>query len=469
MGREEKMEALRQYRRAREAPPTFDFTQGPPDVSGLEGAERLNVLRQYRQFVTQRDAVTGEAKSGVPYAGHSHAKKDESPRAPGTPRSVAPYLPLPNEPVDVSDAVPYVLAAAPYAAVVPEPSVEVPAVAAAPEAPVTAAGVESGAGGSLFTYFERPRTAQATRVNCNQESAAPEPPTPRTMAAKVTAEAVEGAAGVLSSVAALSNRGSAAWLDSETPRHTRQLMPREAGLTERRVFAPDIEVDESRAEATKQLAERLRVQRLEQEQTRQEAQLAAVNAATTAGVQTPLDVHASADQLGQADAQAGVAPLAVPPPAADMIMAPTTVGMSRAAILDARKAWRAQMRGSGAPPPTPVAASPAGMSSNFRTRSVRGAVAKHDHESAADYNLGVKLGELTPRGSSVPPWGESMPLGASDAHNRPETAPAAGSCELPASAMLHGAPPTAGLSPTSHAEKLRLMREMRHGIPTPRD
>jgi hypothetical protein len=44
--RKEGLEVLRSYRKQREAAKEFDFSQGPPNVTELEGPERLAVLRK---------------------------------------------------------------------------------------------------------------------------------------------------------------------------------------------------------------------------------------------------------------------------------------------------------------------------------------------------------------------------------------------------------------------------------------
>ena len=59
MGRAEKLDVLRQYRRWKEeTPATYDFSAGPPDTSGLEGSERLSVLRSYRQWKEDGQAMS---------------------------------------------------------------------------------------------------------------------------------------------------------------------------------------------------------------------------------------------------------------------------------------------------------------------------------------------------------------------------------------------------------------------------
>lgn len=73
--------------------------------------------------------------------------------------------------------------------------------------------------------------------------------------------------------------------------------------------------------------------------------------------------------------------------------APNTVGMSRAAAIDAKRAWRMQqMQLTGvAPPPTPRPSTAAGVVSEAGSRTFRGQVGPLQPESAADYNLQVKL------------------------------------------------------------------------------
>ena len=108
------------------------------------------------------------------------------------------------------------------------------------------------------------------------------------------------------------------------------------------------------------------------------------------------------------------------------------------------------------------------MSSEYRSRSVRGHVGQLDPTSAADYNLSLKLGNATPRGGSLAPWlggGERLPdppaAPFTDASNRVADGVPPGSLPMPPpSASLHGAP-SSGLSGLSHQEKLQRMRELR--------
>lgn len=195
-----------------------------------------------------------------------------------------------------------------------------------------------------------------------------------------------------------------------------------------------------------------------------QAKLAEVEQGTVAGVATHLEpAHYGGGPVshgeGEGDAAAMVGEVALPVPQ----QAPDTVGMNRAAALEAKRAWRLQlsdrpMTADGVPPPTPDFS--AGMSSEYRSRSVRAQVGVLDASSAAEYNLAMKLGQGTPRSSSLAPWlggGERQPpepAPLTDASNRE------GSNALPLSAGLHGAPPS-GISTLSHAEKLRRMRELR--------
>lgn len=123
-------------------------------------------------------------------------------------------------------------------------------------------------------------------------------------------------------------------------------------------------------------------------------------------------------------------------------------------------------------PPTPdmPAGMTAGMSSEFRSRSVRGQVPALDPSMAADYNLRLKLGHTTPRAPTLAPWlggGERLPPAApaplTDASNRPNGGPP----PLSLHAGFDGAP-SSGISTLSHAEKLHRMRELRQGLDSPR-
>lgn len=483
----ERMEVLREYRLFKAQAPTFDFSAGPPDVTSLDGTERLNVMRQYRQW--QQQQSTTPAPAEMPYAGTLATKRDDAP----SPRAATPRA--------TREPAPWLPAVAPAEA---EPSAEnMSPAAAAPTPPGSAAGVASRKQGNVFTYFERallshwpphrhtrtraharcppglppgpriaagPQSARPYATRCTEESADVAPPTPRTLRAMNTnlrEGAIEGAAGMHSSSVA----SSAAWLDNETPRHTRQLIPKEMGVTDKRVFASDVVIDESVADTTKARAERLRALRQKDQADQMVEGLAAVNVGQVAGAPTPIEPAAAA----------AVAPVAPAEPVAPS--APSTVGMSRGAALESKRQWRLQLMAQGhgtavgIPSPGAKPSSPAGMASSFRSHSVRGAVGELDHTSAADYNLQVKIQRdvSTPRGSSLAPWlggGEKLsyqpsptPLGQSNAGNQQ----APGEVALPMSAALDGAMPSVGLSPLSHADKLARMKEMRHGIMTPRD
>ena len=83
-------------------------------------------------------------------------------------------------------------------------------------------------------------------------------------------------------------------------------------------------------------------------------------------------------------------------PRAVMEDGPVTVGMSRQAALEAKRAWRLQQRGIALPPDQDLQNSAAGMGSEHFSRTVRGHVGPLDPESAADYNLQVKLAKGAP-------------------------------------------------------------------------
>ena len=142
--------------------------------------------------------------------------------------------------------------------------------------------------------------------------------------------------------------------------------------------------------------------------------------------------------------------------------APDTTGMSRAASLEAKRAWRLQQadptvsgdasyRAMHPAAPSDVVA---GNPSEYRSRSVRGAVPIHDPVSAADYNLSLKLAATagTPRGQvTAAPWmgGERK----APSPQAPAMAPA------PLGDASNAAPtPLTGLS---HREKLEAMRALR--------
>ena len=517
--RKEGLEVLREFRKQREQAKQFDFSLGPPDVTGLEGPERLSVLRSYRQYLQARDSSFEAPATNHKPAGVYNGKKDDgnTPRAPPA-ADVAPWL-KENSPAQVLN-----LSALP---------VDVSDDPGPPPATVSKmAGLVSGAHGSQYTYFERPITERDVARKHPTTESQPAPPSPRAsqaIEATVRAEALEGAAGVQSSQAGDSAL-LGAWLEADTPRNCRKLVNKDGANndTTHRIFAPDIQPDEGQADAVKSRAKQM----LELRQARQAQELAQKLAAAEthpiAGVSTSLSVaaeggmaaavpgafgapnappaemmpagtpRAPAYQTEYALATAAAAGQPPPTPRGGAEM-PSTVGMSRAAVLEAKRAWRLTMRGDSAPPtprgaPTGVVA---GISSEYRTRTVRGQVGALDPGSAADYNLQVKLTRgvegLTPRANSnatVAPWlggDEKMefgvpknaptytdvsddlpPAGAplGDVSNRAAGQLAGqglqGAAVLPpATACVPPTPTTAGLEGLSHAEKLQRMRELR--------
>ena len=164
-----------------------------------------------------------------------------------------------------------------------------------------------------------------------------------------------------------------------------------------------------------------------------------------------------------------VPPMSMPPPPnfappqPSAPSAPDTVGMNRVAALEAKRAWRMQLADPSVGPPPPSAGSVsdrepiAGMTSEYRSRSVRGAVGQLDPASAADYNLSLKLAHATPRGNpALAPWvggGERLQrLGAAE---QPPLTDASNSMHA------NGMVPPSPLTGLSHAEKLQRMRELR--------
>ena len=378
LGTKERLAVMREYRRYKEQGTTFDFEMGPPDVSQLEGEERLAVLRQYRHWKQSKDGAFGpggvESTQRVLPAGVMCARTDDVP----TPRAVmaqqALYAPVPWQ-QEVPDGG------------VPALALEQLNVSDA-EAASAAAGVRSGAHGSIYTYFERPLTARdSERVPPTAtQPEPPPPPTPRTIALMEEAarlEASTGAAGV--ATGAQNTAWLGAWLDQDTPRNCRRLAPKEGGLTEQRIFATEFAPDESLAEHTAQVhAEQLRARQAAME-AEHAAKLAAVERGPVAGVATQLEqVYAPCayppQQGGEwataesqvVDTEPATPMLPPPPPVPGLPMAPDTVGMSRGAALEAKRAWRLQLSD------RPVTAEPsprsscnimAGMSSDYSSRS----------------------------------------------------------------------------------------------------
>ena len=131
--------------------------------------------------------------------------------------------------------------------------------------------MKSGGYNSVYNYFERPLTARAERTDVPPpEGCEAEPPSPRAQVLRddaMRAEAAEGAAGVATC------RGMAGksawlghWLDQESPRNCRRLAPKENGVTERRIFAPESAPDETLALTTKQLKEQQLLERQRQQE-----------------------------------------------------------------------------------------------------------------------------------------------------------------------------------------------------------
>ena len=248
-------QVLRQYRLEKEAQQgQYDFAAGPPDVSTLDGPERLAVLRKYRHWQVERDtaalAVATTNDRSLP-AGFAVAHRDDADK-PAPPKA----MPLSFDMSAVEQAV---------------PSDENAPTNATPSRPAgPAAGVCSSAQFSQYTYFERPLTARdASRV----------PPTletdPATVEAEIAqnaklaaervaveaharAEALDGAADRQSAEFNTAWQGS--WLESESPRHCRRLMDREdraLEATTSRVFAPDLAEDDVKSEAVRKRAAEL--------------------------------------------------------------------------------------------------------------------------------------------------------------------------------------------------------------------
>ena len=268
LDRAERLEVLRDYRRMTERQRTFDFTRGPPDVAGLEGAERLSVLRSYRQYQQERDGAFGAHGSSevsaavIQPAGMMCIKRDDA-TVPTRPASLAPWLQPPeppigskSEPLDVSD----------LAGAIGEAHAGADQLSWSPGGSA-AAGVASGAHGSVHTYFERPLTARdSSRVPPTIESdpaatsqleSAQLAAQRADLEAQSRAEALDGAAGRQSASASTAWQGS--WLDAETPRNCRRLLRKEGEYeaTSHRIFAPEMESDEAGAEEARQKAKAL--------------------------------------------------------------------------------------------------------------------------------------------------------------------------------------------------------------------
>ena len=485
LSKREGLEVLRSYRKQREAAKEYDFSLGPPDVADLEGSERLAVLRKYRQWLQARDEAFEAPPSVSKPAGVVNAKKDDAPTPRERPQaSVAPWLkddaptPLNLAPLDISDDAP-------------------------PPTASKSAGLSSGAHGSMYTYFERPVTARdSARVPPTVQSEETVPPSPRAsqlMEAAVRAEAMAGAAGVQSTAGTTAWLGG--WLENDTPRNCRRLVPKEDAFeaSSQRIFAPDSQPDEALGQAVKSRAKELLEMRQQKESEVLATKIAQTEAGRIAGVatalaasveeamnsNTPAPVEApptprqtyTSEYTAASLAATGAFPPSTPRTGTEM---PSTVGMSRAAVLEAKRAWRLTLKGESVPSTprelgTPAGTS-AGMSSEYRSRTVRGQVPALDPSSAAEYNLQVKLAKgadgLTPRGvRSVEPWlggGEQMvfPARNQQVPDISDDMPAAGAPlgDVSNNVVLPlgtAAPPTPNLAGLSHTEKLKRMRQIR--------
>jgi len=174
MSNAERVVALRAFRRHNEEQArnkTVDFSHGPPDLSGLEGAQRLHLLRQYRLWLDERSKyVAPLTNAGPPAAG---TVVPRSPRMPGRPPPTPPCW-LPQEPPRLYEgagggADVLVVESAPSSPVASrraEPPLSPYAQYAVPHADAGFSPTAvSAAGGAKklghFDYFERPRTARS--------------------------------------------------------------------------------------------------------------------------------------------------------------------------------------------------------------------------------------------------------------------------------------------------------------------
>ena len=252
-----------------------------------------------------------------------------------------------------------------------------------------------------------------------------------------------------------------------------------------RIFAPDSQPDETKAEERNAQMRAM----LEARQQREAQALALkmnANGGHVAGVPTaltmtageaitmdangnPADGCATPRYVSEYSAAALTVTGSAPPDAPPTEM-PNTVGMSRAAVLEAKRAWRLALSGKegGGTTPRDGGCTPrgtvAGLTSEHPSRTVRGQVGTLDPTSAADYNYSVKMakGAETPRSqaATIAPW-----LGGGAVKASPP--PAAPLCDVSNHAPSLGLPPSAAPTPAStfaelpHAEKLRRMRELR--------
>ena len=466
--RAERLEVMRQYRLQREAQKKHDFSQGPPDLSGLR-PERLAILRQYRQYLQAQDGAFGpntavyaaEAARTVP-AGLNVARVDDLVSTPrngetrrrrrgtATPRRHRRRARRGGGGGGCRRA-----------------------------QPGMAAGVVSGAHGTMYTYFERPVTARERHISAESEpEVAPSPRKSVYVELESRAEALAGAAGRFSTAGTTAWDG--AWLENNgtgTPRHCRRLIRKEGDFeaSTQRIFAPELAPDEAKAEANRQLAMEQRAARQRRQADELANKMLEAETGAVAGVATVLeDLSIGADAPPTPRGGAGAtnsylteymhaAGASTPRGGRGVVRGgggemPSTVGLSRRAELEAKKQWRLQLTGMTPGPTAGVAGAPggiAGMSSEFRSRTVRGQVGTLDPSSAADYNLQVKLAradaQATPRGR-----GQAAPSFVGDD----------GAAPANPLADMSNANHLAGLS---HAEKLKRMRELRQAsMGTPR-
>ena len=181
------------------------------------------------------------------------------------------------------------------------------------------AGLVSGAHGSMYSYFERPITARdSSRVAPTVESKPADDPSPRrdpAAEAALRAEALEGAAGMQSN-AVSTTAWLGAWLEADTPRNCRKLLPKDGAFDETKtnIFAPEAQPDEKQGEAVKSRIEEMRALRQRQESEALAAKIAAIETSgPVAGVATALAPPAQAVGAGAID---GAAPGRPPTPRA---------------------------------------------------------------------------------------------------------------------------------------------------------
>ena len=394
MGRAEKLDVLRQYRRWKEEKPaTYDFSAGPPDTSGLEGSERLGVLRSYRQWKEDGQAMspTDRARPAAGAAGTMSAQREwiesgddraalvgEEHRAVSDER--ADVWTRPEEPAEEEPA------AEGHGAV------EIP--------PLGPAGAAS-ARHTSHTYFERPPSARVVspRERAPPPWIGPEPtPTKRGLAPRpMTADS--GAAGLDSSCMGTKFD----WLETERDHKDAE------DRTDARVLGlamDDTEALPSRAELISTL---------------QAERIAAADTARQAAMDAPprpvAGVASVPDPLGSYDTITLSAPTE----------APLTAGMSRAKESELKRHWRRTEFGDGraeniaetpkvpALPLGDVGGMAAGVSSiSMQARSTRRAdVGSPDPVAAADYNYAAGRRHCHPPPQSPkPPYcggGENQP------------------------------------------------------------